>query len=93
MEHGNIIHVKLSSLGQAGKLMSDNINVGDRVEIYLNSQPWKNQGWFAGIVVRIEPYSQHRSFYWVELDEDAQAILGGGMKLISVLNPKNIRLA
>ena len=73
--------------------MPDDIDVGDRVKIYLTSKSWKSQGWFEGKVVRIEPYSRHRSFYWVELDEDAQAMLGGGIKLISVLNPKNIQLA
>ncbi len=73
--------------------MPDDIDVGDRVKIYLASKSWKSQGWFEGKVVRIEPYSRHRSFYWVELDEDAQAMLGGGIKLISVLNPKNIQLA
>ena len=73
--------------------MPEDIKVGDNVQIYLDSKTWKSQGWFDGRVVRIEPYSQHRSFYWVELDEDAQAILGGGIKLISVLNPKNIRPA
>ena len=73
--------------------MSADIHIGDRVRVYLDSKSWKSQGWFDGIVVRIEPYSQHRSFYWVELDEAAQALLGGGIKLISVLNPKNIQLA
>lgn len=68
------------------------INLGDRVEVQLDAKSWQSQGWFSGVVVRIDPYSQHRSFYWVELDADAQAMLGGGIKLISVLNPKNIRL-
>ena len=66
---------------------------GDRVQIHLDSKTWNSQGWFDGRVVRVEPYSQHRSFYWVELDGEAQAILGGGVKLISVLNPKKIRPA
>ena len=73
--------------------MPEEIKVGDRVSIHLDSQTWQNLGWFDGRVVRIEPYSQHRSFYWVELNEDAQTMLGGGIKLISVLNPKNIRQA
>ena len=73
--------------------MPEEIKVGDNVQIYLDSKPWQNQGWFDGQVVRIEPYSEHRSFYWVELDTDAQAMLGGGIRLISVLNPKNIRPA
>ena len=67
--------------------MSENFNIGDRVKIQLS------MGWFEGCVVRIDPYSAHRSFYWVELDEDAQAALGGGIKLISVFNPKNIQAA
>jgi hypothetical protein len=70
--------------------MTDPIRVGDKVRIFLGSRFWDSEGWFEGIVVRIEPYSEHRSFYWVELDAEAQAILGGGVKLISVLNPKNI---
>ena len=71
--------------------MSDEIKTGDRVQIFLNAKNWGRDEWFNGTVVRIEPYSEHRSFYWVELDADAQAALGGGMKMISVFNPKNIR--
>jgi hypothetical protein len=70
--------------------MTEPIRIGDKVKIFLNSKSWGSEGWFNGTVVRIEPYSAHRSFYWVELDDEAQAILGMGMKLISVLNPKNI---
>ena len=66
------------------------IRIGDQVRIFLDSKFWGSAGWFEGVVVRIEPYSAHRSFYWVELEAEAQAILGGGVKLISVLNPKNI---
>ena len=69
----------------------DEIRVGDRVQIFLNAKDWGRDEWFNGTVVRIDPYSQHRSFYWVELDKDAQAALGIGMKSISVFNPKNIR--
>ena len=65
--------------------MTIEYHVGDRVQIYLNDN------WFDGTIVRIEPYSAHRSFHWVELDEMAQALLG--MKQISVFNPKNIRKA
>ena len=72
--------------------MSEEFRVGDRVQIHLEAGRWGREGWFDGRVVRIEPYSSHRSFYWVELDEEAQASLGGGIKLISVLNPKNIRI-
>jgi hypothetical protein len=71
--------------------MSELIGIGDKVKIFLDSKTWGSEGWFEGAVVRIEPYSAHRSFYWVELDEEAQAILGKGIKLVSVLNPKNIQ--
>jgi len=70
--------------------LTDSIVVGDKVRVFLNAKFWKDEGWFDGIVVRIEPYSAHRSFYWVELDSEAQAILGRGIQLVSVLNPKNI---
>jgi len=71
--------------------VAEPIHVGDRVRIHLDSKFWKAKGWFAGQVVRIEPYSTHRSFYWVKPDEDAMAILGGNIALISVLNPKKIQ--
>jgi hypothetical protein len=71
--------------------MTESIKVGDRVKVFLDSKFWKSDGWFEGRVVRIDPYSEHRSFYWVELDEDVMANLGSGTKLISVLNPKNIQ--
>jgi len=71
--------------------MADEFKIGDRVQVFLDSKFWKNEGWFAGTVIRIDPYSQHRSFYWVELDDDVEAHLGKGTKLISVLNPKNIK--
>ncbi len=71
--------------------MDDPIRVGDRVQIRLDSKTWRSEGWFDGTVVRIDPYAEHRSFYWVELDEEARAMLGKSIKLISVLNPKNIR--
>jgi hypothetical protein len=70
--------------------MTEPIRIGDQVRIFLDSKFWNCEGWFEGIVVRIEPYSEHRSFYWVELEAEAQVILGGGVKLVSVLNPKNI---
>lgn len=69
--------------------MADAIKVGDRVEVYLNQKAWGGEGWFEGTVVRIDPYSQHRSFHWVELDAQAAATLG--IRQISVLNPRNIR--
>jgi len=71
--------------------MAESIHVGDRVKIFLDSKFWKSEGWFEGTVLRIDPYSEHRSFYWVELDEDVVASIGTGTKLISVLNPKNIQ--
>lgn len=71
--------------------MDDLIRIGDRVQILLDSKTWPSGGWFDGTVVRIDPYSEHRSFYWVELDAEAAALLGRGIKMISVLNPKNIR--
>ena len=73
--------------------MADDIQIGDRVQIFLNARVWGNDGWFDGKVVRIDPYTEHRSFYWVELDEESAAALGKGTKLISVLNPRNIRKA
>lgn len=69
--------------------MGDGIHIGERVKVFLDSKFGSSTGWFDGIVVRIDPYSEHRSFYWVELDEDAQALLG--IKQISVFNPKNIQ--
>lgn len=71
--------------------MTEDIKIGDPVQVFLNSKTWKSEGWFDGKVVRIDPYSEHRSFYWVELDDQAEAMLGRGTKLVSVLNPKNIR--
>lgn len=71
--------------------MSESIEVGDRVEIFLDAERWGADGWYEGTVVRIDPYSEHRSFHWVELDPEAAATLGKGLTLISVLNPKNIR--
>jgi hypothetical protein len=73
--------------------MADEIKIGDRVQILLAAKVWGNDGWFDGKVVRIDPYTKHRSFYWVELDEESAAILGKGTRLISVLNPRNIRKA
>jgi hypothetical protein len=69
----------------------DHFQIGDRVEVQLDSKFWKRSGWFAGIIIRIEPYSEHRSFYWVELDTPLDSSPGAGSELVSVLNPKNIR--
>lgn len=71
--------------------MADEIQIGDRVQILLDAETWGSEGWFEGRVVRIDPYTKHRSFYWVELDDDSAVPLGKGIRLISVLNPKNIR--
>jgi hypothetical protein len=71
--------------------MEETIQIGDRVQVHLNSRTWKSEGWFDGTVVRIDPYSGHRSFYWVELDDEIPSLPGRGNPLISVLNPKNIR--
>jgi hypothetical protein len=66
------------------------IQIGNRVKVFLGSDFWQSDGWFEGTVIRIDPYSAHRSFYWVELDENAEAILGRETRLVSVFNPKNI---
>jgi hypothetical protein len=73
--------------------MRAEINIGDRVQVFLNARTWGSEGWFDGKVVRIDPYTQHRNFYWVELDAEAAAMLGKGLRMISVLNPRNIRKA
>ena len=70
--------------------MSETIRVGDRVKIFLDSKFWKSEGWYAGMVVRIDPYSKHRQFYWVELDIEVEALQGGKTHLVSVFNPKNL---
>jgi len=71
--------------------MADEIKIGDRVQIFLNAKNWGRDEWFSGKVIRIDPYSEHRSFYWVELDNDELITLSSRMKTISVFNPKNIR--
>jgi hypothetical protein len=73
--------------------MDETYQIGDRVQIFLDSKSWASEGWFDGTVVRIDPYSQHRSFYWVQLTNEAQTTLGKQINLISVLNPRNIRKA
>ncbi len=69
--------------------MTAPIQINDRVQVYLGSKFGEHEGWYAGVVFRIEPYSEHRSFYWVRLDEEAQSVLK--MREISIFNPKNIR--
>ena len=69
--------------------MPEAIQIGDRVKIYLNSKFGEKEGWYEGVVFKIDPYSDHRSFYWVELNADAQMTLG--TKQISIFNLKNIQ--
>ena len=73
------------------RFMAETLRVGDRVKVHLDSEFWKSDGWFEGRLVRIDPYSEHRDFYWVELDNAIEARQGSSTKLVSVLNPKNIR--
>lgn len=65
------------------------INVGDEVKIHLDKKFGELSGWYDGIVTRIEPYSEHRCFYWVQLNPDARAMLK--VSEISVFNPRHIR--
>jgi hypothetical protein len=69
--------------------MTEVIQVGDRVKIYLDSKFADKEGWYEGVVFKIDPYSKHRSFYWVELNTDVQLILGA--RQISVFNMKHIQ--
>lgn len=71
--------------------MAEPIQTGDRVKVFLDSKFWKSEGWFEGTVVRIDPYSRHRQFYWVELDLEVEALQGGKTQLVSVFNPKNLQ--
>jgi len=68
----------------------DELQLGDRVKVFLDSRYWRSEGWFEGTVIRIDPYSEHRSFYWVELDLEVQSLRGARSGVISVLNPRNI---
>jgi len=69
--------------------MTESIKINDRVRIHLGEKFGEKEGWYNGVVVRIDPYSEHRSFYWVKLDEDARKILNTNE--ISVFNPNNIQ--
>jgi len=71
-------------------MSSNDFKSGDRVKIFLDSKYWKSEGWFEGTITRIDPYSEHRSFYWVELEHEVEPMYGKATKLISVFNPKNI---
>jgi len=70
---------------------SRSIRIGERVKVHLDSSFWQSAGWFEGTVMKIEPYSKHRRFYWVELDEPMAATFGSESRLITVLNPKHIQ--
>ena len=69
--------------------MAEALQIGDLVEVFLDEKFGEKQGWHAGTIFKIDPYSEHRSFYWVRFVEEAEAVLG--MRQISVFNPKNIR--
>lgn len=64
------------------------VQIGDRVKVHLDEKFGEHEGWYEGTIFKIEPYSEHRNFYWVELDAEAQALLK--IKQISVFNPRNI---
>jgi len=69
--------------------MTEPLKIGDRVEIHLDAKFGEREGWYNGVIVRIDPYSDHRSFYWVQLSDDAQAVLN--LREISIFNPRHIR--
>jgi hypothetical protein len=63
---------------------------GDRVRVLLETEFWLSTGWFEGTVERVDRYSAHRSFYWVDLDAEVESLHGGKTRSVSVLNPKHI---
>ena len=67
------------------------IRVGERVRVFLSGESWLSTGWFEGTVVRVDRYTVHRSFHWVELDVDIVAVGGARTNLVSVLNPRHIQ--
>lgn len=69
--------------------MTDTIIVGNQVKVYLGEKFGEKEGWYPGVVIKIDPYSEHRSFYWVELNAEAQDHLG--IQQISVFNINNIQ--
>jgi len=69
--------------------MAEEIILGSQVKVYFGEKFGEKEGWYQGIVVKIDPYSEHRSFYWVELNAEAQAQLG--IQQISVFNIRNIQ--
>lgn len=70
-------------------MMAEMLQIGDQVEVYLDTKFGDLAGWHTGTIFRIDPYSEHRSFYWVRFAAEVADVLG--MQQISVLNPKNIR--
>ena len=73
----------------AAALMAGTFEIGDRVEVYLDAKFGEKEGWYPGTIFQIDPYSEHRSFYWVRFNVETQAALGTAQ--ISVFNTKNIR--
>jgi len=69
--------------------MDQSYQIGDHVEIYLDEKFGDHEGWYAGTIFKIDAYSEHRSFYWVQFEAEAQSLTGS--QQISVFNPKNIR--
>ena len=69
--------------------MKDELKIGDQVEILLDAKFGERAGWHAGMIFNIEPYSDHRSFYWVRFNAEVSASLG--ISQISVFNLKKIR--
>jgi hypothetical protein len=69
--------------------MDESYRIGERVEIYLDEKFGDRAGWYTGTVFKIDPYSEHRSFYWINFDDGVQALTG--MRQLSVFNPRNIR--
>lgn len=69
--------------------MAETLQIDDRVRVFLDSKFGDKEGWYEGVVFKIDPYSDHRSFYWVELNAEAQSFLG--TRQISVFNLKNIK--
>jgi hypothetical protein len=67
------------------------LTVGDRVQVYLTCGYWKQENWFPGEIVKIEPYTKYRRFYWVNLDHPVESHDGSLTDMIAVLNLKNIR--
>ena len=64
--------------------------IGDRVRVHLDPANWRPGGWIEGTVIRIDPYSRHRSFHWIELDVEVDLARGGRTNIVAVINPKHI---